>query len=809
MRLSIGMATFDDVDRTLATIQSLRQHHSEVMADAEIIVVDNLPAGPRAQSLHDFMAKVYDTTKDADARRRAMGIASRPLAQTCELMNALYIPFGEIVGTSAPRDKVFQVATGKVKICIDSHISVDLGGIKAVLDYYEADWEARKRDLVSGPMLNDQLSIYATHFDDRWRGLMWGCWARAWECRCGKFKFNPFDPQGRVAYHSLTPPQRVVTHCPECGIQFPPGSWGGHEHPLWAAGHKLLAEDPNDPPFEIPGMGLGFFAATDEGWPGFHPKSRGFGGEEMYIHEKVRRRGGKCMCLPKARWWHAFTEKKGQPYPNSIYGRTRNYVLELAELGIDLGRGRRHFVEGLNEDDTHIAIGPDSAPAPPPITVAQWDSIVNAMPDPPAEHPDGVPTQKYVQAGYFQPQAQPMVEPTPDPGYIEVGYGYHQATEEPKMSEPEKKSATPGTWEMDGDKPAHRCKKCGHLHGCHKQGGCTECGCSACECQPSEFVPPVVGPPAELETLYASAHQLRSDINEHAPKLRELASQAKHVTEFGHRRGVSTVALLAGQPETLLSFDPGADGEGLGPKLNAMKGRTALTFGQGASLSTEIESTDLLFIDTKHTGEHLYAELKKLAPKVRYRIAMHDTQVFGARGEDGSSGLLHGLKRFLHESAEGSLWSVVYHVANNNGFTVISRDKSEWPAGGDGSLILWPPPPAPPAPGFGPGTELLALNASIGLHSPPNCPCRATAEMMDRLGVAGCREKFDEIVKIINDGKDAFGWGAWFKAGFLAVFKQGLAFKISPTDPVPGLVTEAIRRAEAKGQQAPVAKLAG
>ena len=48
---------------------------------------------------------------------------------------------------------------------------------------------------------------------------------------------------------------------------------------------------------------------------------------------------------------------------------------------------------------------------------------------------------------------------------------------------------------------------------------------------------------------------MKSDITEHCDKLRELAVQADSVVEFRMRHGVSTVALLAGQPKQMISYD--------------------------------------------------------------------------------------------------------------------------------------------------------------------------------------------------------------------------------------------------------------
>jgi hypothetical protein len=97
-------------------------------------------------------------------------------------------------------------------------------------------------------------------------------------------------------------------------------------------------------------QGLGAFSCRKSAWPGFNPAFRGFGGEEGYIHEKFRRAGGRCLCLPWFRWMHRFGRPRGVPYPLTIEDKLRNYVLGHAELGLDLGPVLGHFTEHLAPD---------------------------------------------------------------------------------------------------------------------------------------------------------------------------------------------------------------------------------------------------------------------------------------------------------------------------------------------------------------------------------------------------------------------------------------------------------------------------
>jgi hypothetical protein len=70
-------------------------------------------------------------------------------------------------------------------------------------------------------------------------------------------------------------------------------------------------------------------------------------------------------------------------------------------------------------------------------------------------------------------------------------------------------------------------------------------------------------------------------------------------------------------------------------------------------------------------------EFQRHADKVRRWIVLHDTQIFGERGEDGRPGLLPAVQRFLNENPD---WSVISHTQANHGLTVLSRDPRDKPA---------------------------------------------------------------------------------------------------------------------------------
>jgi hypothetical protein len=342
IKLTVGMATHNDFLGLWPTIQALRLYHQEAMPHCELLVVDNDPAGRQGQWNRDFMANWVS----------ARG-AFEPFGQPAKVT---YIEAPEVEGTGAPRDLVFQKASGEYVLCMDCHVLLTAGSLTRLIEFWNGN---PGKDIVGGPIFMDNLMTYGTHFDDVWGGGMWGVWAVAWRCPCGLI-FCPRDvprstrPEGvsrgegvppGILYYPIMGGERM-DDCPRCGkLVHVTSSWWGHEGPLLGADFYPIGSSPDDPPFEIPGMGLGVFSMRKADWPGFNPRFRGFGGEEGYIHEKVRQRGGKALCLPFLRWVHRFT-RQGQsvPYPLNQWNKLRNHVIGLQELGLPLDRLHEEFV---------------------------------------------------------------------------------------------------------------------------------------------------------------------------------------------------------------------------------------------------------------------------------------------------------------------------------------------------------------------------------------------------------------------------------------------------------------------------------
>lgn len=302
-----------------------------------------------------------------------------------------------------------------------------------------------------------------------------------------------------------------------------------------------------------------------------------------------------------------------------------------------------------------------------------------------------------------------------------------------------------------------------------------------------------IGPFPTIEAAYQDAIKNSPDIGEHIPTLRELASKVNHITEFGVRTGYSTAGLLAGlagRPGTVMrSYDINPS-----PDVDRLRGVAGCDFAFQNSdvLTVDIDLTDLLFIDTLHTGIQCAKELGRHYAKVRRFLVFHDTVTFGEAGECGGQGLLFAIRGFLMRHPE---WKVIRHDTNNNGLTVLSRNPEDFPATPieipKGGAIL-------PQYVDGPGTELKEIITSLGVEKKQNCGCDGLLNEMNMHGVAGCRKNFWRLVGTLKDNAEGYGWGSFMQAGFWAVW-TGLAWSVNPLDPFPGMITEAIRRAEAKG----------
>lgn len=159
-------------------------------------------------------------------------------------------------------------------------------------------------------------------------------------------------------------------------------------------------------------------------------------------------------------------------------------------------------------------------------------------------------------------------------------------------------------------------------------------------------------------------------MQEHLDTLYRYGKECVHITELGVRSVVSTWALLAARPTTLVSVDI-VECPVETAKLAAAQENIEFSFIIADSREISLDRTDLLFIDTHHTYDVLKVELDKHHEKVNKYIVLHDTTTFGEVGEDGHSrGLWYAVEEFLSNNSE---WAVKERFTHCHGLTVLER----------------------------------------------------------------------------------------------------------------------------------------
>jgi hypothetical protein len=70
-----------------------------------------------------------------------------------------------------------------------------------------------------------------------------------------------------------------------------------------------------------------------------------------------------------------------------------------------------------------------------------------------------------------------------------------------------------------------------------------------------------------------------------------------------------------------------------------------------------------------------------------------------------------------------------------------------------------PIPVAQTVSGYGPGTQLKALLASLGVHAVPNCGCADYVALMNAWGVQGTTANKHTVVQWLKAGLNNYDWG--------------------------------------------------
>jgi Methyltransferase domain len=201
-----------------------------------------------------------------------------------------------------------------------------------------------------------------------------------------------------------------------------------------------------------------------------------------------------------------------------------------------------------------------------------------------------------------------------------------------------------------------------------------------------------------IDKTYIERCANSSDMNEHLPVLARYASECNHITECGVHYCNSSYAfahaLKHKKNNKLVQIDLQHEvnrdqfiQECKNENVNAI-------FYQNSSLTSPLETTDLLFIDTWHVYGQLKRELARWNSHVSKYIIMHDTTVDEWAGEtirlkwnprkqseesgipvhEITKGLWPAIREFLAEHPE---WKLRQRYINNHGLTILERISNE------------------------------------------------------------------------------------------------------------------------------------
>jgi hypothetical protein len=231
MKFTIAMACYDDFDGVYFTVQALRAYHDT--SGMEFLVLDNHPDSEHGKRLRSY------------APRAGMK----------------YVPVTDRVSSWVKYDAILH-ASGDVVIGMDSHVLLMPGAVEKLKGWWLA--HDGSRDLLTGPIIYDEMTHGSAHLKPEWNGHDFGVWSEI--------------------------------------VLF---GMGGEPQP-------------------VPMQGMGFWSVWRTAWPGVPRGMRGFGAEEWCMAERIRQHGGQVLSHPAIGWNHRFAWPK-RAFPLSLDDKVRNY----------------------------------------------------------------------------------------------------------------------------------------------------------------------------------------------------------------------------------------------------------------------------------------------------------------------------------------------------------------------------------------------------------------------------------------------------------------------------------------------------
>jgi len=135
------------------------------------------------------------------------------------------------------------------------------------------------------------------------------------------------------------------------------------------------------------------------------------------------------------------------------------------------------------------------------------------------------------------------------------------------------------------------------------------------------------------------------------------------ITEFGPFQGCSTAAWLSLRPKKFVTVDQGVSLDVDLFKKAAEEIGVDFEFRIGNDIEIDIDPCDLLFIDTVHTEDHTYKELKRHSNQVHTYLVFHDINL-------DRFDTLKGINKWWKDHPQ---WILKYQDFEDCGFMVLEN----------------------------------------------------------------------------------------------------------------------------------------
>jgi len=596
------------------------------------------------KSLQLYHKHVFESSEIVVVDNNPKGIHASSLERYLNEMNYLgnvkLFKLEHPVGTAPAKQHVINMASNPWVVVFDCHVLFEQGSFDALLR--EILKGGHERDILSGPLVNTKGDNVSTHYEWKWRGQTLGI-------------------------------------------------WGTSKH----------AMDPDSPAVEIPGTGTGAFAVNKNYFPGFHPAFRGFGSEELYIHEKVRLHGGAAYCIPGFRWHHRFYRIHGVPYPHLLWDKVRNYVIGFQELGLPIDEIHDYYVHGgfMSQREWDILIqDPIGNERPPLLMEVAQDApertrILKNKFGNSNEIPVGADMRNAIPAQYqavaqnggsvgalHEKNMRERIASIPDTELSRIPIPDNVQAEINKLPESERPKAI-------------RAYREGFLFSQWKQaventpvGGTVEPGKPGCcggkgEVQKPQFRENVVSALKDTRSIRElEQKEMPLEVDpEHQKRMLQYLKGAKRILEIGDDPIGGTSFLLRSMEDDAILVSLYEDQKFL-PEINEL-GRLAAEEGKALKLSVgtlddlDIRGTtfDFAFLNPPVVdAEYTYKMLQKILPHVDGVVALHKSDKYWAFTADKRPGMLPGVAKFLNEE-DNTKWSVIQKYREGLGMMFLSN----------------------------------------------------------------------------------------------------------------------------------------